>query len=53
MDADEDKIGGMLRRLTRRARDKVERANCPGEETLAVFLHGNLPKEARDEVESH
>ncbi len=53
MDADEDKIGRMLRRPTRQARDKVDRANCPGEETLAVFLSGDLPKEARNEVEAH
>jgi len=53
MDADEDKIGGMLRSLFRRARGEAERTNCPGEETLVVFLSGDLPKEARNEVEAH
>lgn len=53
MDADEGKIRGMLRRLRRQVSDRVDRADCPSEEMLAVFPGGNLPKELRDEVATH
>ena len=53
MNADEKKIAGILQRLPRRARGPNYRSGCPNEETLAVFLSGDLPRDARDEVEVH
>lgn len=53
MGADEEKIAGILRRLTRRKQDRNNRADCPDEETLALFLAGNLAERARSEVETH
>ena len=53
MNADEKKIAGILQRLPSGARGPNYRSGCPNEETLAVFLSGDLPRDARDEVEVH
>ena len=53
MDADEDKIGGMLRRSYKTCARQGRQSELPREETLAVFRSGDLPKEARNEVEAH
>jgi hypothetical protein len=53
MDGDERKITGILRRLMSRPQFPNNRAGCPDEETLAVFLSGDLAGDARDEVEAH
>lgn len=53
MNSDEEKIVELLRRLPNRANDSADRANCPDEETLAIFLGGPLAGEARREVEAH
>jgi hypothetical protein len=53
MDIDENKIAEILRRLSGRAREQADRVNCPDEETLAVFLSGDLSGDAEKIVEAH
>jgi hypothetical protein len=53
MAADEDKISEILLRFFKRAAGPVDRAGCPDEETLAVFIEGNLAGSEPDKVESH
>ena len=53
MDADEEKITGILRRLTSHAQVRDNRAGCPDEETLAVFLNDSLEDAAKTLVETH
>ena len=53
MDIDENKIAEMLRRLSGRAREGADRLSCPYEETLAVFLSGDLLGDAGKVVEAH
>ena len=53
MDAAEDKIAEILRRLSARPSRKANRLDCPNEEGLAVFLSGRLEEEARGQVEAH
>jgi len=53
MDIDENKIAEMLRRLSGRAREGANRVNCPDEETLAVFLSGDLSGDVGKKVEAH
>jgi anti-sigma factor RsiW len=53
MDADEEKITGILRRLGSKGRGRHNRSNCPSEESLAVFLNGDLAGAARDQLEAH
>jgi hypothetical protein len=53
MNSDEEKIIELLRRLPNRANDRADRANCPDEEALAIFLGGHLLENRRKEVETH
>ena len=53
MDADDEKITRILRRMQNRARKKADRVNCPDEETLAQFLSGDLAGGAREGIEAH
>jgi hypothetical protein len=53
MNADDNKIAEILSRFLKRAGGSVDRAKCPDEETLAVFLQGELAGKALDEVEAH
>ncbi len=53
MDSYEEKIVELLRRLPNRANDRADRANCPDEEILAIFLGGHLLENRRKEVETH
>jgi hypothetical protein len=53
MDAGEDKIAAILRRLIGRPRDKTARIHCPDEETLAIYLSGNVKGGEAQQVEAH
>jgi hypothetical protein len=53
MSGDEDKIIGMLRRLWNAEPLNAERAECPDEESLSLFLNGELGSDARSEIEGH
>lgn len=53
MDAGENKIAEILRRLIWRTRDKTARTHCPDEETLAIFLSGNLKGDEKQRVDTH
>jgi hypothetical protein len=53
MDANEHKIAGILSRLLERTAGPIDRAKCPDEETLAMFLQGELANKVRDEMEAH
>ena len=49
MDTAEEKIPELLRRLGSKARGRHNRSNCPSEESLAVFLNGDLAAAAREQ----
>lgn len=53
MNADDNKIAGILSRFFKRAAGPVDRAECPDEETLGTFLQGELAGQERDEIEAH
>jgi hypothetical protein len=53
MNADGNKIAGILSRFSKRTAGPIDRAKCPNEETLAMFLQGELAGKARDKVEAH
>ena len=53
MNADEERIAEILRRLMSRTQGRDNQADCPDEETLAVFLSGSLDDAARNLVETH
>ncbi len=53
MAADEQEIAEILRRLSNRSQTTTDRQDCPDEESLALFLAGNLPESRRSEVEAH
>jgi len=49
MDADEENITEILRRLGSKERGRHDKSNCPSEESLAVFLNGDLAAAAREQ----
>ena len=53
MDADEEKITGILRRLMRHTQGQKNRADCPDEETLALFLSGDLHALAEGKIQRY
>ena len=53
MTGDEDKIIGMLRRFGSAKSTSGDRTGCPKEETLSLFLGGELAGDARSDIESH
>jgi len=53
MDTAEEKIPEILRRLGSKAHGRHDRSNCPSEESLAVFLNGDLAGAGRDQLETH
>lgn len=53
MDAYEEKLAEILRRLGSRAREWSDRANCPDDETLVNFLGGGLGDDAKELIECH
>ena len=53
MSADEKKISELLSRLFKRAANPIDRTGCPDEETLAMFLQGELAAGERHGIEGH
>jgi hypothetical protein len=50
---EERKIAEILQRAAKRANVSAERADCPSEETLAIFLNGSLAGKQREQMEAH
>jgi hypothetical protein len=50
---DEEKLVAMLSRAGGLVQGAADRNNCPGEESLAIFLNGDLALDARNRIEAH